>query len=66
MDKEAVQAQLIQTGLITRARLSSATAANVETLNEWAELVGATIRFELDGNAISWTGQQRPTRRPRR
>jgi hypothetical protein len=66
MDKEAVQAQLLQTGLITRARLSQATEANVETLNEWAELVGASVRFFLDGKNIGWTGHQRPVIRSRR
>lgn len=58
MDKEAVQKQLIRTGLITKARLSSQTPETVRQLNEWAELCEVDIRFHMEGKHIGWPNQR--------
>lgn len=54
MDKESVQYQLLQHGLIARAKLACPTQPNVDTLNEWAELVEVKIKFFLENGKIEW------------
>lgn len=54
MDKEAVTYQLLQYGLIARGEMAVPTEANVETLNEWATLVGVGITFFLEKSEIRW------------
>lgn len=66
MTKEECSAQLIQLGLITKARLMSNHQENVDTLNEWAELVGCSLRFQKEEKGISWTGLLPREKRVRR